>query len=366
MRLQVSPISGWAFVDLTSVSGRQLLAAVLRRHLQPPPQRQVTAQPRWAIIVQDDAVSTSSSFFAGAMRALLDCGSIESAESVQAQQAVLLLTAALLRDPEAELPSTVRDLIELLEPTGQGTSAIETCVLQSRSGSKSLDERLQEDRVLAAQAGIGAGQSALLINGRWVALGSQPMLSDDLIELEETAYRKYVDHALGSLEQHQDWRGWVLEDGSAAVSNKVAIVSSLLPEPTTDTLQLPHRVDASVDIRPTAAHPMVDITIVTNPLSIEAHEAAVVAQALLGSSLGDVLAIKVVLHPDTGIGRMPLDRYYRYILHSKPHFADDGVRVTDMVDFKRLPTTIMLTLGLHSPAAWLVGLSESAHDFDNL
>eukprot|EP01043_Picozoa_sp_COSAG02_P042101 COSAG02_NODE_3549_length_6580_cov_7.819883_2_plen_1698_part_00 len=364
MRLQVSPISGWAFVDLTRISGRQLLAAVLRRHLQPPPQRQVMAQPRWAIIVQDDAVS--SSFFAGAMRALLDCASVDSADSALAQQAVLLLAAALLREPEAELPSTVRDLVELLQPTGQGVSAVESCVLQSRSGSKSLDERLQEDRLLAAQAGIATDQSALLINGRWVALGAEPMLADDIIELEETARVKFADHALSSLEKHPDWRGWVLEDGSATVSDMVAIVSSLLPEPTTDTLQLPNRVDATVDIRPSTAHPLIEITVVTNPLSIEAHEAAVVAQTLLGSSLGHVLAVKVVLHPDTGIGRMSLDRYYRYILHSKPQFAEDGVRVTDIVSFKRLPDTLMLTLGLHSPAAWLVGLSESAHDFDNL
>ena len=79
----------------------------------------------------------------------------------------------------------------------------------------------------------------------------------------------------------------------AAVSDKVALFSSLMPEPTTDTLQLPSRVDATVDIQPTAKHPLVDITVVTNPLSIEAHEAAVVAQALLDSSLGDVLAIKI-------------------------------------------------------------------------
>ena len=366
MRLHVSPVSSWAFVDLTSVSGRQLLAAVLRRHLQPPPQRQVTSQPRWAIIVQDDALSTSSSFFNGAMRALLDCGSTESADSVPAQQAVLLLTAALLREPEIELPTTVNDLIALLEPTGQGVSAVESCVLQSFGGSKSLDERLQEDRILSAQAGISADQNSLLINGRWVALGSEPLLSDDLIELEENAYREYADHALSSLENHEDWRGWLLEDGSAAVSDKIALVSSLLPEPTTDTLQLPRGVDATVDIRPAAMHPLVDITVITNPLSIEAHEAAVVAQALLGSSMGDVLAVKIVLHPDTGIGRMPLDRYYRYMLRSAPHFRPDGARATDIVAFKRLPLDLMLTLGLHSPAPWLVGLNESAHDFDNL
>ena len=366
MRLQVSPISSWAFVDLMSVSGRQLLAAVLRRQLQPPPPKQTTAQPRWAIVLQDDAKPASSGFFVAAMRALLDCGSSEAADAVEAQQAVLLLTAALLREPEAELPTTVNDLVGLLGPHGQGVAAVESCVLQSRGASMSLDDRLAQDRALAVQAGITAGQNALLINGRWVSIGLEPLLSDDLIALEEDAYRKYAAHALGSLERHRDWRGWVLEDGAVAASDKVATVASLLPEPTNDALRLPSRVDATVNIGPTDKRPLIEITVVTNPLSIEAHEAAVVAQALLGSSLSEVLSVRMVLHPDTGIGRMPLDRYYRYILQSKPSFGEDGARQTDMITFNRLPTTLMLTLGVHSPAAWLVGLSESAHDLDNL
>ena len=101
-----------------------------------------------------------------------------------------------------------------------------------------------------------------------------------------------------------------------AASDKVATVASLLPEPTNDALRLPSRVDATVNIAPTDKRPLIEITVVTNPLSIEAHEAAVVAQALLGSSLSEVLSVRMVLNPDTGIGRMPLDRYYRYILQS--------------------------------------------------
>ena len=382
LRLEVSPVTGWAFVDLTTRTGRQLLAVVLRRHLQPLPASQTAAQTRWAVIVQDDPEGESSSFFSGAMRALLDCGATQNADgaaaAVEAQQAVLLLVAALLREPSAAVPTTVNDLVALLGPHGHAVAAVETCVLHSRGSSFSLDDRLAQDRSLAIKAGIAPDQSALLLNGRWTVVGAEPLLTDDLIEIEEDAYTKYGSHALGSLERHTDWRGWVLEDGADVASDKIAAVSSLLPEPTNDALRLPSRVDATVDIKPgemvdpdispgDVQKPLLQITILTNPLSIEAHEAAVVAQALLESSLGEVLSVKVVLHPDTGIGRMPLDRYYRYIFNSAPRFSEeDGARLTDRVSFNRLPTMQMLTLGVHSPAAWLVGLSESGHDLDNL
>ena len=110
------------------------------------------------------------------------------------------------------------------------------------------------------------------------------------------------------------------------------------------------------------------LTGVLNPLSIEAHEASVAASVLV-QALPNTISVQFELLPDRGIGVLPLDRFYRYLLQPEPRFdSDDGSRVFEQLVFSGLPSHPTLTLGAHVLGTWMVGAAGGAggQDLDNL
>lgn len=100
-----------------------------------------------------------------------------------------------------------------------------------------------------------------------------------------------------------------------------------------------------------------------NPLSEQAQRWAPLLKVL--SEL-DGVYLKLFLNPKEKLEELPIKRFFRYVLESKPSFDKDGAIRGGEATFNGLPTEALLTLGMDVPPAWLVAAKESIHDLDNI
>jgi len=76
--------------------------------------------------------------------------------------------------------------------------------------------------------------------------------------------------------------------------------------------------------------------------------------------------LKLYLNPKERMQELPIKRFYRHVLDSKPSFNEDGELRNLQATFDRLPKDALLNLALDVPPAWLVAPKESIHDLDNI
>ena len=75
---------------------------------------------------------------------------------------------------------------------------------------------------------------------------------------------------------------------------------------------------------------------------------------------------RIFLNPTDNLEEFPVKRFYRYVLESKPSFADDGRIVGPEAHFSNLPAATLLSTSLDVPPPWLVAPKECIHDLDNI
>ena len=80
----------------------------------------------------------------------------------------------------------------------------------------------------------------------------------------------------------------------------------------------------------------------------------------------DGVHLKMYLNPKERMQELPIKRFYRHILDSKPSFTEDGELRNLQATFSGLPKEALLNLGLDVPPAWLVAPKKSIHDLDNI
>jgi UDP-glucose:glycoprotein glucosyltransferase len=72
------------------------------------------------------------------------------------------------------------------------------------------------------------------------------------------------------------------------------------------------------------------------------------------------------LNPKERLDELPIKRFYRYVLGSKPTFDADGSLQGLSAHFAGLPAEALLNMGMDLPPSWLVAPSESFYDLDNI
>jgi len=72
------------------------------------------------------------------------------------------------------------------------------------------------------------------------------------------------------------------------------------------------------------------------------------------------------LNPRERLEEIPIKRFYRHVLNSKPTFKEDGSLRGIGAHFAGLPAEALLNMGMDLPPSWLVGPKESVHDLDNI
>jgi UDP-glucose:glycoprotein glucosyltransferase len=76
--------------------------------------------------------------------------------------------------------------------------------------------------------------------------------------------------------------------------------------------------------------------------------------------------VHVQLNPQLVTEEIPLKRFYRYAVETKPSFTIEGEFAAAGASFADLPSDPILTLGIDVPHSWLVSPRRSVHDLDNL
>ena len=75
---------------------------------------------------------------------------------------------------------------------------------------------------------------------------------------------------------------------------------------------------------------------------------------------------RIFLNPKDKLEELPIKRFYRYVLDSKPKFAENGQMVGPEAHFSDLPATAILSTSLNVPSSWLVAPKECVQDLDNI
>ncbi|KAG8529329.1 uncharacterized protein KY384_005965 [Bacidia gigantensis] len=76
--------------------------------------------------------------------------------------------------------------------------------------------------------------------------------------------------------------------------------------------------------------------------------------------------VKLFLNPREKMQELPVKRFYRHILESKPTFTQSGGVSAPGAIFRGVPEEALLNLALDVPPAWLVTAKQSIHDLDNI
>ncbi|KAF5002196.1 hypothetical protein FDECE_10687 [Fusarium decemcellulare] len=100
-----------------------------------------------------------------------------------------------------------------------------------------------------------------------------------------------------------------------------------------------------------------------NPTSEQGQRWAPILKVL--SEL-DGVYLKLFMNPKEVTGELPIKRFFRYVLDSKPSFDEAGHVKGPKATFKGLPSEALLTAGMDVPPAWLVASKASVHDLDNI
>jgi UDP-glucose:glycoprotein glucosyltransferase len=80
----------------------------------------------------------------------------------------------------------------------------------------------------------------------------------------------------------------------------------------------------------------------------------------------DGVYMKLFLNPKERLQELPIKRFYRYVLDSKPTFNETGSLLPLGASFTGVPQEALLTVGMDVPPAWLVAPKVSVHDLDNI
>lgn len=76
--------------------------------------------------------------------------------------------------------------------------------------------------------------------------------------------------------------------------------------------------------------------------------------------------LRLYLNPKERLDELPVKRFYRHVLESKPRFDKQGSLEGSLAHFEGLPADALLTMAMDMPPAWLVAPKDSIHDLDNI
>lgn len=109
--------------------------------------------------------------------------------------------------------------------------------------------------------------------------------------------------------------------------------------------------------------PYHDVFAVIDPLSLTAQSWAPYLSMLVASTN---IRLRLVLNPKQKVSESPLKRFFRVVL-PRIEFSPAGVlEGGPTATFKNMPIAPLLTLGMQTPAAWMVQAIYSPYDLDNI
>ncbi|TKA65074.1 hypothetical protein B0A55_09741, partial [Friedmanniomyces simplex] len=243
-------------------------------------------------------------------------------------------------------------------------------------GGSANDQTLQNARAPAtvtSAIGVQAGQMALVLNGRVVG----PVSSSQIIEVEDLETLLTYERKKRLLPAALAIEGLGLQEKAstplafAFISNLIALSQvSDVPDgifeaaPTVRTGVFKQWNSTHTAIKTGGMeNANVQIFSALDPASELAQRWLPIIKAL--SEL-DGVATTLFLNPKERLEELPVKRFYRHVLESKPLFDADGSLKSLSAHFGGLPAEALLNIGMDLPPSWLVAPKDSVHDLDNI
>ncbi|RFU33473.1 hypothetical protein B7463_g2887, partial [Scytalidium lignicola] len=107
----------------------------------------------------------------------------------------------------------------------------------------------------------------------------------------------------------------------------------------------------------------IQLTVLVDPTSEQSQRWIPILKVL---SQLDGVYLKLFLNPKERLQELPVKRFYRYVLESKPSFNENGALRSLGATFSGVPQDALLTVGMDVPPAWLVSAKVSTYDLDNI
>lgn len=217
------------------------------------------------------------------------------------------------------------------------------------------------------------GQLAILINGRLVGPipEDQVFSRDDIETLVSYETSKRIEPLNKALEDLQLTSKIASPFDAAKVQSLVALSTvSDVPEgifETASTLRTSTfnkwAADHTAIIKGSKENAIFQIVASIDPATEQAQRWIPILHTL---SEMDGTHLQLFLNPKQALQELPVKRFYRYLLGSKPRFKADGSVDNFKAQFKGIPKKALLNLGMDVPPSWLVAPEESIHDLDNI
>jgi UDP-glucose:glycoprotein glucosyltransferase len=258
---------------------------------------------------------------------------------------------------------SINELTNLLssEESAQGTKKED--VLRYWHGADSLAKSLA----------LTSGQTAILLNGRLVGPIPNPSEFDhedfeQLLSYERTKRITPAStalEALGLLDK-------IADPLAAAKVSSIVAISTIDETPAgifeqASTLRMSkfgiwNSSHTAIEVG-NASTASIQMTVLVDPASEHGQKWIPLLKAI--SEL-DGVYLKLFLNPKERLQELPVKRFYRYVIDSKPTFDDAGALQSLSATFTGVPQEALLNLGMDVPPAWLVAPKVSVHDLDNI
>jgi UDP-glucose:glycoprotein glucosyltransferase len=80
----------------------------------------------------------------------------------------------------------------------------------------------------------------------------------------------------------------------------------------------------------------------------------------------DGVYTRIFLNPKEKLQELPVKRFYRSVLESRPTFNEDGSLRDLSANFVGMPRKTLMTMAMDVPPSWLVASKDSIYDLDNI
>ncbi|KAK4979400.1 killer toxin resistant protein [Elasticomyces elasticus] len=270
----------------------------------------------------------------------------------------------LVKQSSAQSLSSVEDLIkDPLESDGTN--------LQGEIPNAAAYWRSAE--ALVGDLGLQAGQSSLVLNGRLVGpiSPSTSFVTEDFESLLAFERKKRLAPASAAIRDLHASKLARTPKDFAVVSNLIALSTiSDVPE---GIFESAPTVRMAVFNQWNSSHTLIstgDIESATIQVVASIDPASELAQRwtpilkVLSELAG--VHMRLFLNPRDTLEELPVKRFYRHVLDSKPSFEGDGSLRDLSAHFSGIPAEALLTMAMDVPPSWLVTPNISIHDLDNI
>lgn len=226
---------------------------------------------------------------------------------------------------------------------------------------------------MVTAAGLLPGQKAMLLNGRVVGPmnGSTPISADDFGALLTYERKQRLSPAALAIKAMGIQEKASTPLAFARISNLIAL--SLVSDIPDGIFEAAPTIRTAIFDKWESSHTAIkvgdresatiQIVASIDPTSEIAQRWIPIIKAL--SELDGVYTC-LYLNPKERLDELPIKRFYRYVLGSKPTFNDDGSLQGLSAHFAGLPAEALLNMGMDLPPSWLVAPKESPYDLDNI